>query len=323
PSAPGHGADGCVYTNDNTNSCDDGFSCTDNACVSGTCVATPVNSRCNDNNACTDDACNPSAPGHGADGCVYTNDNTNTCSDAFTCTDKACVSGTCVATPVNSRCNDNNVCADDACNPSAPGHGADGCVYTNDNTNTCSDGNSCTDDQCINGVCVPGANHCVTQITPTATTCDQYRTGTAPDLNQLNYIVKGAAINNVSPGVFFYYTRIVAPSSSFTITVTQSNAPTAGSCSSWRPIDWQNAANANLYSATCGSRSSSNSFDPVTGTVTMSVTGATAGETLIVGIKYSPGSLKGQSVCRPHPTEMYSFSDSGGGGDSIVVVPKN
>src|SRR5262249_58561217 len=112
PSAAGHGADGCVYRNDDSNSCSDAFSCTDNACVSGTCVATPVNSRCNDNNACTDDACNPSAPGHGADGCVYTNDDTNSCDRESSGTDKAGVSGTCVTTPGNSRCNDNKTRTD-------------------------------------------------------------------------------------------------------------------------------------------------------------------------------------------------------------------
>lgn len=55
----------------------------------------------------------------------------------------------------------------------------------------------------------------------------------------------------------------------------------------------------------------------------MTVTGATPGETLIVGVKYNIATLKGTSVCRPHPTETYTFSDSGGGTDSIMFVPKN
>jgi hypothetical protein len=55
----------------------------------------------------------------------------------------------------------------------------------------------------------------------------------------------------------------------------------------------------------------------------MSVTGATPGETLIIGIKYQISELKGTNVCRPHPTETYTFSDSFGNGDSLVFVPKN
>jgi hypothetical protein len=37
--------------------CDDHSACTDDACVQGACVYTPVNSRCSDSIACTDDAC--------------------------------------------------------------------------------------------------------------------------------------------------------------------------------------------------------------------------------------------------------------------------
>jgi hypothetical protein len=55
----------------------------------------------------------------------------------------------------------------------------------------------------------------------------------------------------------------------------------------------------------------------------MQVTGATTGETLIIGIKYQPSTLKGTNVCRPHPSETYTFTDSLGNGDSVVFVPKN
>ena len=48
-------------------------------------------------------------------------------------------------------------------------------------------------------------------ITPTATTCSLYRDGTPPTLPQVQYTTKGAKnglINAVSPGVFFYYTKV-------------------------------------------------------------------------------------------------------------------
>src|SRR5260221_280284 len=66
---------GCVFTNNNSNSCSDGNACTTDSCLNGACVGTP-SFVCNDQNACTDDACNP-ATGQ----CVFTNDNTNACSD--------------------------------------------------------------------------------------------------------------------------------------------------------------------------------------------------------------------------------------------------
>ena len=52
----------------------------------------------------------------------------------------------------------------------------------------------------------------VGKITPTGTTCQQYRdteTTPVPELTQLQYTTtKGGKINAVSPGVFFYYTKV-------------------------------------------------------------------------------------------------------------------
>ncbi len=130
-------ATGCVFTNDNTNTCTDGSACTTDACVAGRCESTPI--VCNDSNVCTDDTCNP------ATGCVFTNDDTNACTDGSACTSDACVAGRCESTPI--VCNDSNVCTDDTCNP------ATGCVFTNDNTNACTDGSACTSDACVAGRC--------------------------------------------------------------------------------------------------------------------------------------------------------------------------
>jgi hypothetical protein len=137
----------CVFTNDDTNACSDGNACTQtDSCQAGACVGgNPV--VCDDGKACTDDACNP-ATGQ----CVFTNDDTNACSDGNACTQTdTCQAGVCVGgNPV--VCDDGNACTDDACNP-ATGQ----CVFTNDDTNTCSDGNACTQtDSCANGVCVGG-----------------------------------------------------------------------------------------------------------------------------------------------------------------------
>jgi hypothetical protein len=122
----------------------------------------------------------------------------------------------------------------------------------------------------------------------------------------------------------FYYSTIVAPAATFTINVNQSIAPNS-TCSfpNWPPLRPQTLAQANVYSATCGNRQSTNSFNATTGQLTMLVKNATPGETLIIGIKYSISDLKGTLVCRPHPTETYTFTDSFGGSDSLQFVPRN
>ncbi len=66
-------SDQCVYTNDNSNICDDGLYCTvDDYCSSGACLG---NAKvCDDSNECTDDSCDESI-----DNCIYVNDDTNIC----------------------------------------------------------------------------------------------------------------------------------------------------------------------------------------------------------------------------------------------------
>src|SRR5438445_698404 len=60
------------------------------------------------------------------------------------------------------------------------------------------------------------------QITPTGTTCSQFSGGTASTLSTILYGVKSGTINNVSPGVFFYWVQVTAPAGSNSYTITQS-----------------------------------------------------------------------------------------------------
>ena len=84
-------------------------------------------------------------------------------------------------------------------------------------TPACSPGGTCaecnSDDDCSLGEFCGPTGSCRTvpaegKIAPTATTCEQYRVGTAADLTQVLYGVKGTKINNVAPGVLFYYTYL-------------------------------------------------------------------------------------------------------------------
>ena len=156
------------------------------------------------------------------------------------------------------------------------------------------------------------------QITPTATTCEQFAGGTADNLTDLFYGKKGNKINNISPGVFFYYSKITAPASPFTIQVTQSN--TLG----WKPIGTMQLI---LWDANCVKTSVRGTFNPNTGTVTFNATGLTTGATYYISVKYSPGTLVGQQFSGS-PTNVYTFLTSINGSavvssqDSVNVRPK-
>jgi len=161
------------------------------------------------------------------------------------------------------------------------------------------------------------------KITPTATTCQQFRDGTNGDLTDEFYGVKGNKLSNTSPGVFFYYSKIKAPAASFTITVQQSNLL------GWKVIGVQQNNQALLYDANCN-KLAIVGVPNANGTVTYTVSGTTSGATLIIGIKYDPGTLDGQSVGNkpPYPTNVYTFttylngSVFGSSQDSINVKPR-
>ncbi len=261
-----------------------------------------VNSDCNDDNACTNDVCT-------VVGTVGTCTNENiSCDDSDECTTDSCDPATgCTHGTVN--CNDGSACTIDSCNP------ASGCVNA---PISCDDGNVCTVDTCdpADGCHNVGSCASDTQIAPTATTCSDYRDGTAADLNQLLYGLKGGEINSVSPGVFFLYDGITLTSSCSTISVTESDGP-------WTQVIVPRTGQVVLYDAvTCNKVSvGSVTIDPATGNVT--ITGVDPGN-YILGIKYDPTTLKGYTP--PTASTTYSFAVSSAcgasGSDSIDVNPK-
>ena len=62
----------------------------------------------------------------------------------------------------------------------------------------------------------------MSKITPTGTTCNEFKNGTAETLANLNYSVSGGKISqNVTPGVFFYWVEVTVPTAGnkvFTVT---------------------------------------------------------------------------------------------------------
>jgi hypothetical protein len=148
------------------------------------------------------------------------------------------------------------------------------------------------------------------KIAPTQTTCADFVNGTASDLTQACYGIKSCVINNAAPGVFFYYTSVTAPSSSFTVEIIQSKDNS--SFPFFLVQDGENIQirlfddNCNTLANTAGSQTNDS-------TVTVPIGGATAGDVFVISVKYSTGSVVGTSVCSPGPTVHYDFRTEIGG----------
>ncbi len=147
-------------------------------------------------------------------------------------------------------------------------------------------------------------------IAPTGTTCDQFANGTASTLPPpgVSYgVTSSNTINGINPGVFFYYSSLTAPASSFSINILQSNTST----NSFPDIPALNGqVILYLVSGTPPNATCSKVLASITGgpaDFTISVSGATPGATYVVGIKYNPSALRGDVP--PMPANItYSYS---------------
>jgi hypothetical protein len=129
--------------------CDDGIACTVDACLDGTCSATPMDALCT---AAAGGTCEPT-------GCQYGSCNATTCMPASTCETATCAGDTClreVLCPPGAVCCGGDCCVDDT-NPCTTTVCVGGACMQVANTAACSDGNACTTgDVCALGVCMPG-----------------------------------------------------------------------------------------------------------------------------------------------------------------------
>jgi hypothetical protein len=147
----------------------------------------------------------------------------------------------------------------------------------------------------------------VSQITPTATTCAQFKAGTAGTLSRVDYSVRNGNISQVSPGVFFYWVTV---SSSGTYTIDQTI--TTGNFSTLFTV----ASGSSAFNSSCTKVSTTITQNPTTGAVT--VTFAGSGSTFYIGIKYSTGSVVGKAA--PSPTTVhYDFSTVGVAGSTSGI----
>jgi hypothetical protein len=141
---------------------------------------------------------------------------------------------------------------------------------------------------------------CGGRITPTNTDCSMFIAGTADDLNSVCYGIKRRLVNNTAPGVFFYYTKITAPSASFTVDIVQTKNDATF------PFFTAHQDQIVLYSADCNKLGYGTEVS--TGQCSVAITGATVGQNFIIGIKYSTSSVVGTFVGNTKPTVHYDFA---------------
>jgi len=180
--------------------CDDGFLCTDDTCIAGTCNYANIDANCPDALNCDGvDFCDPANPNADDDGCVPPGDpcdpklcdeatyvvgdpgtcvdctSNADCNDVITCTLDTCdgVTGNCWHTPDDALCPDASFCDGvDTCDPADPDADVDGCVPNpwacgnacNENTDSCFDCTSnadCNDGiPCTDDTCDGGTGIC-------------------------------------------------------------------------------------------------------------------------------------------------------------------
>jgi hypothetical protein len=147
----------------------------------------------------------------------------------------------------------------------------------------------------------------VSQITHTSTTCTQFLDGTGETLSILNYSVKKGVIkklNNVNPGVFFYWVAVTVPAGNNSFTITETI--TTGNFNRLFDIASQN----NVFDSNCTSQHPNITQNPTTGNVTAQWNAPTAG-VYIISIKYSANSVVGSPAPSPGTTVHYDFTTTG------------
>ena len=284
--------------------------------LAGACIAAP------DGNACTTDVCLGTCSVSGAacanntecpSGQTCTGihlqhiDNSARCNDNNACTTDTCdANNGCVHTAVS--CDDSNACTTDTCDAN------NGCAHT---AISCDDSNACTTDTCnaTNGCQHADNGSCGgAQIAPTATTCSDFAGSTAADLNFIDYGVKttgpNTKINNVSPGVLFYYTHLTGVSSGDLIEVKQTETLVSGTPVT--PLFGVQHGQVVLYNADC-SKSAATTNPSLDGGGVVSFNMTASGD-FILGIKYDPGTVVGTTVGSPKPVVRYDFVTDVNGG---------
>ena len=149
----------------------------------------------------------------------------------------------------------------------------------------------------------------MSKITPTGTTCAQFRNNAAETLSSLNYSVKNGKINQINPGVFFYWVEVTVPAGNNTFSITQ----TITTSNFTGRLTMQSGSN--VFDSNCNSLHPTITQNAMTGAVTAQFN-APAGGTYFISIKYSGNSVVGNSAPSPGTTVHYDFNTTGAPGST-------
>ena len=135
-----------------------------------------------------------------------------------------------------------------------------------------------------------GYRECVGMIAHTSTTCGSFMSGAGPEMpsSDVHWVTRDNIITSISPGVFFYYTKITAPSAAFTVDLLQTkNNPAFPFCEVQQ-------GQVVLYDSDCNRIGDGTQTSP--GQAAVNVQGATAGQVFIISVKYSLKTLIGSYI---------------------------
>ena len=135
-----------------------------------------------------------------------------------------------------------------------------------------------------------GAFHwrdCIGALYHTSTTCATFQDGTAQELlsSDVHFDVRDGKISTISPGVFFYFSKITAPRADFTIEIVQARSnPTMPFCELQQ-------SQVTLFDGGC--QNIGEGTETGDGQASIAIHGATPGQVMIVAVKYSLKNLVG------------------------------
>jgi hypothetical protein len=135
----------------------------------------------------------------------------------------------------------------------------------------------------------------------TNVTCADYKNNSSSQLvGQLCYTTSSNKISNVTPGQFFYYTTIIAPSASFCIDIVQTKSSSSLALFSINQLD-----QFILWDASCVKKATGIQVSLGLGRICIS--NATIGAKYVLAVKYDAKSVIGAAYTGTAPVCQYNF----------------
>jgi hypothetical protein len=135
----------------------------------------------------------------------------------------------------------------------------------------------------------------------TTTSCSDFMNGRGTRVNQICYASNNGLITNAVPGKIYYYTKLVAPSSSFCVEVKQNK-----SLSNFNIMSIHQNNQIVLMDANCNRLANGETITVGNGKVC--INNAIAGRTYVLSVKFDPKSLIGTQFSGAAPDCQYGFS---------------